>query len=323
MDKIKSQKQQKLDININGKAVRSITFETHEEGITQDGIRKVIRDFQEANKVQMGNDFSISVDMLFQEAGWRPSPFQKFNDNYKTFELFNIHAYYDVGDELEQKFLEKINIDKFEDYKFKKFRIYAKYDGPHGGGCHSKYNDCLYACIYDSFKNIVSKYWKYPSSLKKFLKIDRCDKIDIDDIQKIEEKLNISINVSGDYIHQTNQKKINHIELELINGHYRSINNKGHTKLLRNYQLAKKRKSKSLFVYNETHYFDGDKTYTYDYNFEKKHRGVMVFRVKGDLKEEHKLILMDIELLKERTGYDLIECKNIGNIVLKSFFDLS
>ena len=36
---------------------------------------------------------------------------------------------YDVGDELEQKFLEKINIDKFEDYKFKKFRIYAKYDG--------------------------------------------------------------------------------------------------------------------------------------------------------------------------------------------------
>ena len=65
MDKIKSQKQQKLDININGKAVRAITFETKQEGITQDGIRKVIRDFQEANKVQMGNDFSISVDMLF------------------------------------------------------------------------------------------------------------------------------------------------------------------------------------------------------------------------------------------------------------------
>ena len=182
MSKIKSQSQQKLDININGKAVRAITFETKQEGITQDGIRKVIRDFQEANKVQMGNDFSISVDMLFQEAGWRPSPFQKFNDNYKTFELFNIHAYYDVGDELEQKFLEKINIDKFEDYKFKKFRIYAKYDGPHGGGCSSKYNDCLYACISNSFENIVSKHCKYPSSLKKFLKIERCDKIDIDDI---------------------------------------------------------------------------------------------------------------------------------------------
>ena len=79
-----------------------------------------------------------------------------------------MHAYYDVGDELEQKFLEKINIDKFEDYKFKKFRIYAKYDGPHGGGCSNKYNDCLYACISNSFKNTVSKHWKYPSSLKKF-----------------------------------------------------------------------------------------------------------------------------------------------------------
>ena len=37
----------------------------------------------------------------------------------------------------------------------------------------------------------------------------------------------------------------------------------------------------------------------------------MIYKVKGDLKQEHKLILLDIQLLKERTGYDLIECKGI------------
>jgi hypothetical protein len=63
--------------------------------------------------------------------------------------------------------------------------------------------------------------FKTPEELKKYLKLKRKDKVPIDCIKKIEEKLKTyAINVRGDYIYSSTIQSNKVINLVLSNEHY-------------------------------------------------------------------------------------------------------
>ena len=85
-------------------------------------------------------------------------------------------------------------------------------------GKHSKNNDCLYDCLLKILLDDL--IFKTPAKFKEFLKIEQNDGVHIDRIKDVEAKLNISINVSGDYIYTSVLKTNKQINLKLINNHY-------------------------------------------------------------------------------------------------------
>ena len=66
------------------------------------------------------------------------------------------------------------------------------------GGADDKNNNCLYDCLLSVLYNKLP--WKTPEALKKYLKINVQDKIDISKIPLVEKALKtVQLNVSGDY----------------------------------------------------------------------------------------------------------------------------
>lgn len=110
------------------------------------------------------------------------------------------------------------------------------------GGKDDKNNDCLYNCLKKVLRPLP---WKYPSGLKKFLKIDRSAKVDIKHISTLEKKLTVKINVNGDcsYISSLNYPRC--INLKLSNGHYENIINYDSPLITKGY----KRKTRELLIY--------------------------------------------------------------------------
>jgi hypothetical protein len=90
---------------------------------------------------------------------------------------------------------------------------------PSGFMGHSKNNDCVYECLYECLGEKLKKIWSEPIKLKNFLKIPYTQKIDIRDLEKIEKKINCSINCTGDYCYTSKINNIKVINLLIINEH--------------------------------------------------------------------------------------------------------
>ena len=89
-----------------------------------------------------------------------------------------------------------------------------------------KYNDCLFKALeygVGSDRKKLPESIRSPILLKKFLKIDRLAKVDVKDIQKIENEMkDYYINITGDYtyISKFQDRKLG-LNIELDNGHYK------------------------------------------------------------------------------------------------------
>ena len=89
---------------------------------------------------------------------------------------------------------------------------------PSGGASRS--NDCLYLCLAEVIHKFPQEI-NTPLKLKKYLGLEKYDRVSIDLLYKLEDILNASINVNGDYIRMSQREgSKNTINLWLQSGHY-------------------------------------------------------------------------------------------------------
>ena len=113
-----------------------------------------------------------------------------------------------------------------EPKRYDKFQFYVMLK-PRAEGGNDYNNDCLYNCLHLYLYDRLP--WKTPEELKKYLKLKRSDKVPIDCIKKVEEKLKTyAINIRGDYIYSSTKPSNKIINLILSEEHYtidRSVDN--------------------------------------------------------------------------------------------------
>eukprot|EP01040_Poterioochromonas_malhamensis_P016790 gene16790-19151_t len=139
-----------------------------------------------------------SVD--YGKLGWRSGYFTNIGDDVR------LYSHADSGIEMD----EPQNIRSFVFYMVLK---------PKNAGGNDKFNDCLYNCLRQLIHENLP--WKDGESFKKFLGLNRFDKVPIDLIPKIEQKLRtFQINVRGDYVYSSTVKSLKSIDLLLQDEHY-------------------------------------------------------------------------------------------------------
>ena len=125
------------------------------------------------------------------------------------------------------------------------------------GSTDDKYNNCVYHCL----KTVLgdSLPWPKPSDLKKYLRLEFNDKIDIGLIPIIERKLkNVQINVYGDETYTSPIISNKVINLKLINGHC-TLKENSFTKNIKHKVAFEE---KTILLYNKASFmgFDGKTT---------------------------------------------------------------
>ena len=212
---------------------------------------------------------------------------------------------------------EDVNIFNYQDFEynteelarlgdqtsFSEFRFFVmKTGGKVGKYSPDNNNDCLYNCLLNILLDDLP--FKTPDAFKVFLNVGRKDGVHIDKIFDIETKLNISINVSGDYIYTSSLKTNKQINLKLINNHYTVDHQFSRKALCISY------KEKNILLYdkvNDTGY-DGNefipmsKKLLQDiYTFKIAYVVVPKVNSKLTLKEEYDILISDNKALKLAT----------------------
>jgi hypothetical protein len=114
--------------------------------------------------------------------------------------------------------------DALNDDTFDAFALYVTAIPSSKGGADAN-NDCLYICLVKILGSKMTTLFPTPSDLKKFLKLPYYSKVDVLLMDKVEAKLKVSINVTGDYTYVSKLSSNRVINLSLINEHY-TIENK-------------------------------------------------------------------------------------------------
>ena len=182
-------------------------------------VQKISNDMSKYMR-KRGLDGKIMTSMRYGDLGWRSGYFSNIGDNIS---LYNPA---DSGIEMD----ELPTIQSFVIYTVMK---------PKAQGGNDLFNDCLYNCLSQYIIN-VKDIFETPESLKKFLGLKRCDKIPLECIDKIEQKLRTyQINIRGDYIRTSTIKSDKVINLSLINQHYsidKSFNKKSLVRFINFYE---------------------------------------------------------------------------------------
>ena len=150
-----------------------------------------------------GIDGKISTAVKHPNYDWRSGYITTIGNKL---EIYDPTKYYDVEPDP-------------DDIKYESFVIYTVIK-PKAQGGNDMYNDCLYNCLkYMIYE--FDKFFDSPDKLKKYLGLKRVDKIPLNLIEKIENKLSTyQINVRGDYIYTSTIKSNKVINLLLQNEHY-------------------------------------------------------------------------------------------------------
>jgi hypothetical protein len=184
-----------------------VVGERYKGKFSRDAIKAHVQAKSDAMK-QSGFDGKISVALYYPERDWRSGYATAVGE---PIALYNIDSYAED--------------DEPDVTSFTHFNIYYMKNAPKKGGCNGSRNDCLFDCL----KQLVIHDfpWKYPASLKTYLKLERNDKVDIDLIPQLEEKLQAyKINVTGDHTYTSTKDARCVINLKLINSHYKVVANK-------------------------------------------------------------------------------------------------
>ena len=187
---------------------------------------------------------------------------------------------------------------------FDEFRFYVmKTGGKVGKYSPDHNNDCLYNCLLSSLLDDLS--FKTPEKFKEFLKIGRKEGVHIDKMSEIETKINISINVSGDYIYTSKLKTNKQINLKLINDHY-TVDHQFSRKA-----LSVSYKERNILMYDKINdvgydgveYIPMSKKLLQDiYTFKVAYVVVPKVNSKIELKEEYDILIENNKALKIATS---------------------
>jgi len=207
-----------LKITSKGIKVKEIRFSG--KNFTRAQIEKIVKDYSEA-LYEEGFNGGIMVSMFYPDYNNWKSSFDGFVEvGYMPY-LFSYGEY--DGNQLE------------DPAYYPKFTIFIRKLPERAGGCNGVNNDCLYICLEKVLGDKIP--WKWQGALKRQLKLFMNEKISIDDLPKVQEKLkNYQLVVTGDHEFIGPEKK-EKIRLKLIDGHYsqdysenfkiRRINRKG------------------------------------------------------------------------------------------------
>ena len=284
-----------LDLPISYKSNKVIEFKVNKKQ-TRAQIEKL------GNKISKqfqkdGVDGVISIALRYDK-GWRSGYFTPFGQNVELYDP-------DMYDDDHHHYVEDQNT-------YNKFVIYIS-ERPKARVGYSDNNDCLYNCLksvlYDNLP------WTTPEALKKFLGINRLDKVDIyKHIPLIEKKLvNIAINITGDYIYTSPIKSNKIINIKCIDEHATVDNQRKYFSKLENFAVSYKERKPIIFEKSLKGFFayDGVKTYELSkeerdkhYNFETDSMLIVKRDNDNTLEEEYKEFIHDAEILKKETkGY--------------------
>lgn len=148
----------------------------------------------------------ITVCTLDSKFGWRRGYERDASEKVEIWSR-ELHDVLINGDEFE----EAPQNDQFEALSF-----YVRF-APKGFGDDDKYNDC----VYNSLLSFIQLPWNSPKAMKNYLHLNRTDKVQLEHIPLIEQKLkDCKINVSGDVTYYSPQNDSKYtISLMFTNGH--------------------------------------------------------------------------------------------------------
>lgn len=190
----------KLDIKRNGNNVIEARFQS-DKGYSRDEIKKITQQIRNRYKNKIDGSMQISMKHDF---GWR-------SGHTTNIKQPKIHLY-SIVDQYEQTHKEQENFNEFSI-----FLLPTELKG----GCDGKRNNCLWKCIKDSFNGVENMtHFKKPYLLKSYLKLGNRDKVDVKYIPKLEKKLLININISGDVVRRSLNKHMRECNIKLSNQHY-------------------------------------------------------------------------------------------------------
>jgi len=188
-----------------GKEIVAIKFDKNkllDTNFTIKKIQKIGDDFTQYLQ-RKGVNGKMMITTLYGDLGWRSGELRDIGEDVY---LYDPDDYYDNN-----------NIEKPKNIK--SFYMFIKLGNKAQGG-NDKHNDCLYNCL-EKYIFDLERYFKSPADLKKFLKLNRDDKIPVSCLDKIEEKLKTyQINVRGEYIRSSTVKTHKQINLILSNEHF-------------------------------------------------------------------------------------------------------
>lgn len=193
-------------------------------------------------------------------------------------------------------------------------------------GGTSLHNDCLYDCLFQLLGLDLLPFSK-PEQLKFFLRLYRDDPVDIALIPRLESKIKIKINVSGDYTYVSNYNSQREINLKLLNGHYTIDPSKSKYVYIPSTE-------KQLLLYDNAFFiaYDGEKEFPLSYNEyisivrnETKYRIINRSNPKISLEMEYKQTMTEIDQIKEASKGEINYYKtyNDKNTALTLFHHLT
>ena len=190
-------------VNYVGNKITRVRFDENKfdrQSYTIDKVKKIGNKFTKyLNKKNVSGKVMVSV--LYGDLGWRSGYFTNIGDDIKV---------YSPADS---------NFEMDEPDSIKSFVIYFLAT-PKALGGNDKFNDCLYNCLEKLIYNL-NDYFKSPEMFKKYLGLNRMDKVPIELISKVEQKLKTyQINIRGNYIYTSSIKSQKVLNLTLINEHY-------------------------------------------------------------------------------------------------------
>jgi hypothetical protein len=208
--KFKATKKTKLNIKYRGLPV----IKTYYQGkYTRDEIRNFTQKFSNKMKERGLNGF-IGVP-LYTDDGWRGGHLTEFGDDIRLYTI-----------------IDSPDMEGSDQKYYYNFAItFFQYNPPTNGGANSKYNDCLWIALRKIITDDVVFRHSYtgknpletPKHFKRYLEINRTDKIDISlipVIEQIPQLKDYKINVTGDHIYTSPKECRYEINILLKDGHY-------------------------------------------------------------------------------------------------------
>ena len=184
---------------------RLVAFEYQtKEGKTNDEIEEIAdklkKKFSKSKK-----EFKMIISQFYSESlGWVSGKMTGFNSNVNFYNFQEEYEDY-TGKPLQDEF--KNFIITVESYK-------------PSGGC-GMYNDCLWYVLRDVYRidympNIINKQYK----LKRVTHTERFDPIHYEQVIKLQDRIKLNINISGDVDYISDRKYERKCNLKLSDGHY-------------------------------------------------------------------------------------------------------
>jgi hypothetical protein len=194
----------KLKIKIHGYDTVQALYRKSE--YTREEIRNLSQHASDNLKKEKFNG-ELLINLYSPQIGWRGAEITQVGDPVKMFTVDT----YDDSTAKDPEFYTRFSI------------ILMKKGEPKGG--NDKNNDCLYNCLMEIIPEATKKVFPTAKDLKDYLELNVNDKVGIENIPKIEEKLQkYKINVvGGEYTYTSTKKSMFAIQLHLSHEHY-SVN---------------------------------------------------------------------------------------------------